>query len=106
MIPKIAPKTMAASRRPRLRLDSRHSGGGQGSGSSSVSTSALFTSTVSSAGSLMSGGTRQLVNTVLQEYARSEPVYRIDSDVLRRLPASKQIGNPQIEDGRVVIPLQ
>ena len=61
---------------------------------------------VPGAGSLMSGGTRQLVNTVLQEYARSEPVYRIESDVLRRLPASKQIGNPQIEGGRVVIPLQ
>lgn len=60
---------------------------------------------VPGAGSLMSGGT-QLVNTVLQEYARNEPVYKIDSDVLRRLPASKQIGNPLIEDGRVVIPLQ
>lgn len=61
---------------------------------------------VPGAGSLMSGGTRQLVNTVLQEYARSEPVYKIDSDVLRRLPASKRIGHPRIETGRVVIPLQ
>jgi len=43
---------------------------------------------------------------VLAEYARSEPVYRIDSDVLKRLPASKQIGSTLIEDGRVVIHLQ
>ena len=61
---------------------------------------------VPGAGSLMSGGTRQLVNTVLAEYARSEPVYRIDNDILQRLPASKRIGSTQIEDGRVVIHLQ
>ncbi len=39
----------------------------------------------------MSGGTRQLVNTVLAEYARSEPVYRIDSDILQRLPAVERV---------------
>ncbi|MBD9479603.1 DUF1439 domain-containing protein [Pseudoxanthomonas sp. PXM02] len=61
---------------------------------------------VPGAGSLMSGGTRQMVNTVLAEYARSEPVYRIDSDVLKRLPASKRIGSTQIDNGRVVIHLQ
>jgi len=61
---------------------------------------------VPGSGSLMSGGTRQLVNTVLAEYARSEPVYRIDSDVLKRLPASKRIGSTQIDNGRVVIHLQ
>ena len=61
---------------------------------------------VPGSGSLMSGGTRQLVNTVLAEYARSEPVYRIDSDILQRLPASKRIAGTQIENGRVVIHLQ
>ena len=61
---------------------------------------------VPGSGSLMSGGTRQLVNTVLAEYARSEPVYRIDNDILQRLPASKRIAGTQIENGRVVIHLQ
>jgi hypothetical protein len=61
---------------------------------------------VPGSGSLMAGGTRQLVNTVLAEYARSEPVYRIDNDILQRLPASKRIGSTQIENGRVVIHLQ
>ena len=61
---------------------------------------------VPGSGSLMAGGTRQLVNTVLAEYARSEPVYRIDNDILQRLPASKRIGSTQIENGRVVIQLQ
>lgn len=61
---------------------------------------------VPGAGSLLSGGTRELVNTVLVEYARNEPVYRIDSDVLRRLPSGKRIGTTDIEDGRVVIRLQ
>ncbi len=61
---------------------------------------------VPGSGSLVSGGTRQLVNTVLAEYARSEPVYRIDDDILKRLPASKRIDSTRIENGRVVIHLQ
>ena len=61
---------------------------------------------VPGSGSLMAGGTRQLVNTVLAEYARSEPVYRLDNDILQRLPASKRIGSTQIDNGRVVIHLQ
>lgn len=61
---------------------------------------------VPGSGSLLTGGTRELVNTVLAEYARTEPVYRIDSDILRRLPVDKRIGNPRIEDGRVVVRLQ
>lgn len=56
-------------------------------------------------GSLMKGGTRELLNAVLTEYAREVPVYRIDDDVLDRLPRGKQIGATLIEDGRIVVKL-
>lgn len=61
---------------------------------------------VPGSGSLLKGGTRELINAVLTEYAASEPVYRIDSDVLDRLPAAKRIGTTSIEDGRVVVKLE
>lgn len=60
---------------------------------------------VPGSGSLMKGGTRGLINAVLTEYAEQEPVYRIDADVLDRLPASKRIGATSIEDGRIVVEL-
>ncbi len=56
-------------------------------------------------GSLMKGGTRGLLNTLLAEYAREEPVYRIDDDVLDRLPRGKRIGQTLIEDQRIVVKL-
>jgi len=56
-------------------------------------------------GSLKQSGTRELINTVLAEYAKQEPVYRIDADVLDRLPANKRIGATLIEDGRIVVKL-
>jgi hypothetical protein len=60
---------------------------------------------VPGSGSLKESGTRELINAVLAEYANQEPVYRIDADVLNRLPADKRIGATLIEDGRVVIKL-
>lgn len=58
------------------------------------------------AGSLIKGGARGIVNSLLAEYARSEPVYRLDPDLLEKLPAGKRIGAVDIEDGRAVVRLQ
>ncbi len=56
-------------------------------------------------GALLKGGARGVINSLLAEYARSEPVYRLDPDLLSRLPAGKRIGNVGIEQGIVVIHL-
>jgi len=56
-------------------------------------------------GDLLRGGTRGLLNAVLADYAAQEPIYRIDDDLLRRLPAGKRIGATAIEDGQVVVHL-
>lgn len=58
------------------------------------------------AGSLLSGGTRELLNAVLVEYANEQPVYRLDSDLLRKLPAGKHIASTEIENGLVVVRLE
>lgn len=60
---------------------------------------------VPNAGTLLKGGTRELLNAVLAEYAREEPVYRLDSDLLRKLPAGKRIASTDIENGLVVVHL-
>jgi len=54
---------------------------------------------------LLRGGARGVVNSLLAEYARSEPVYRLDDDLLSKLPAGKRVGDVQIESGRVVVHL-
>lgn len=56
-------------------------------------------------GALLKGGARGVVNGLLAEYARSEPVYRLDPDLLAKLPAGKRIGNVGIERGIVVVHL-
>ena len=56
-------------------------------------------------GTLLKGGARGVVNSLLAEYARSEPVYRLDPDLLAKLPAGKRIGNVGIERGIVVVHL-
>lgn len=58
-----------------------------------------------SAGSLLSGGTRELLNAVLVEYANEQPIYRLNDDLLRKLPAGKHIASTDIEDGMVVVRL-
>lgn len=55
--------------------------------------------------SLLRGGARGVVNSLLAEYARSEPVYRIDDDLLSRLPSGRHIGNVEVKDARVVVHL-
>ncbi len=57
------------------------------------------------AGSLLSGGTRELLNALLTEYAKEEPVYRLDNDLLSKLPSGKRIASTQIENGLVVVRL-
>lgn len=57
------------------------------------------------AGTLLKGGTRELLNAVLVEYANEEPVYRLDSDLLRKLPPGKRIASTDIENGLVVVHL-
>lgn len=54
---------------------------------------------------LLQGGARGIVNSLLAEYARSEPVYRLDDDLLSKLPSGKRIGNVDVTDGRVVVHL-
>lgn len=57
------------------------------------------------ANSLLRGGTRGIVNSLLAEYARSEPVYRLDDDLLSKLPTGKRVGSVDIADGRVMVHL-
>ncbi len=56
-------------------------------------------------GALLQGGTRQLLNTVLSQVARQVPVYRLDSELLRKLPSGKRIAATEIENGLVVVRL-
>ena len=56
-------------------------------------------------GSLLQGGSRELVNLLLVEVAREVPVYRLDDDLLRKLPANKKIGTVRIQSGTVVVEL-
>lgn len=55
---------------------------------------------------LLRGGARGVVNSLLAEYARSEPVYRLDDDLLSKLPAGRRVGDVDITDGRVVVRLE
>lgn len=65
----------------------------------------LLSVEVPGSGALLQGGTRELLNTVLVEYARQQPVYRLDSELLRKLPAGKRIVSTEIENGLVVVRL-
>lgn len=56
-------------------------------------------------GSLLKGGARGIVNSLLAEYARSEPVYRLDADLLNKLPAGKRIDRVAIDNGVVNVHL-
>jgi hypothetical protein len=56
-------------------------------------------------GSLLKGGARGVVNSLLAEYAREEPVYRLDPDLLSKLPSGKHIGEVGIGKGVVVVHL-
>ena len=57
------------------------------------------------AGSLLQGGARGIVNSLLSEIARNEPVYEIDPDLLSKLPSGRRIGTVDIERGAVVVHL-
>lgn len=61
---------------------------------------------VPGSGELLRGGARGIVNSLLAEYARSEPVYRLDDDLLAKLPAGRRIGEVGIERGVVVVHLE
>ncbi|MEO6365883.1 MAG: hypothetical protein ABIO38_07550 [Luteimonas sp.] len=56
-------------------------------------------------GSLLKGGARGIVNSLLAEYARSEPVYQLEPDLLNRLPAGKRIERVAIDNGLVQVQL-
>ena len=56
-------------------------------------------------GALLEGGARGIVNSLLAEIARTEPVYRLDPDLLSRLPAGRRIDAVAIERGVVVVRL-
>lgn len=56
-------------------------------------------------GELLRGGARGIVNSLLTDYARNEPVYRLDDDLLRKMPAGKRIGSVDIERGAVRVHL-
>jgi hypothetical protein len=55
-------------------------------------------------GGRMNATGRDLINGWLREYARSEPVYRLDADLQDKL-GSRRIAGTLIQDGRVVIKL-
>lgn len=56
-------------------------------------------------GSLLGMGTRSIVNALVEDFARREPIYRMDDDLLRHLPEGKAIGSVVIEHGKVVVRL-
>ncbi len=56
-------------------------------------------------GALLEGSARGVFNSLLTELARNEPVYRLDPDLLSKLPAGKRIGEVGIERGTVVVHL-
>jgi len=55
-------------------------------------------------GGVMSGTSRELLNSWLADYAREEPVYRLDNTLLDRISA-RRIDSTAIERGVVVINL-
>ena len=55
-------------------------------------------------GGVMNSSTRGLLNAWLADYARDEPVYRFDNNLLDRLGA-RRIGSTEIENGLVVVHL-
>lgn len=59
---------------------------------------------VAALGGAMNGSARALLNSWLSEYARKEPVYRLDNSLLDRLGA-RRIGATAIEGGGVVVHL-
>ena len=52
----------------------------------------------------MNSSARAMLNSWLAEYAREEPVYRLDNSLLDRL-GSRRIGTTAIENGNVVVHL-
>jgi hypothetical protein len=56
-------------------------------------------------GALLQGGARGIVNSLLAEYARTEPVYQLDRDLLDKLPAGKRIGEVDVQRGTIVVHL-
>jgi len=56
-------------------------------------------------GSLLKGGARGIVNSLLAEYARSEPVYQLQPDLLDKLPAGRRIDRVAIDNGLVNVNL-
>ncbi|MDQ3230068.1 MAG: DUF1439 domain-containing protein [Pseudomonadota bacterium] len=56
-------------------------------------------------GSLLKGGARGIVNSLLAEYARSEPVYQLDPDLMNKLPAGRRIDRVAIDNGLVHVHL-
>ena len=60
---------------------------------------------VPGSGDLLQGGARGVVNSLLADYARKEPVYRLDEDLLAKLPTGRSIGDVAIERGTVVVHL-
>lgn len=55
-------------------------------------------------GGRMNATGRDLINGWLRDYARSEPVYRLDADLQDKL-GSRQVAGTLIQNGRVVIKL-
>jgi Protein of unknown function (DUF1439) len=55
-------------------------------------------------GGRMNATGRDLINGWLRDYARSEPVYRLDPDLQEKL-GSRRVAGTLIQDGRVVIKL-
>ncbi|MBW3549994.1 MAG: DUF1439 domain-containing protein [Proteobacteria bacterium] len=59
---------------------------------------------VAALGGVMNTTSRQLLNSWLADYAREEPVYRLDNSLLDRIGA-RRIGSTEIRNGLVVVNL-
>lgn len=57
-----------------------------------------------SLGGALGGNGRDLINRWLQDYARDEPVYRLDDGLMQQL-AARRIGRTTIENGSVIVHL-
>jgi hypothetical protein len=55
-------------------------------------------------GGRMNATGRDLINGWLRDYARAEPIYKLDAEVLKSL-GSRRVAGTLIEDGKVVIKL-
>jgi len=56
-------------------------------------------------GKPMDAQTREMVNSLLEQYAQDEPIYRLDADTLAQIPGTLSADAIRIQDGQVHVRL-